>query len=476
LRRGLFWSTVAFGGGRGVTFLTSLVLFRLLPLKAIGAVAAVLVYLSLLDLLSDLGMGATVIYEQEEGITDRVQSALTLNVLIAVSLCGLGVLLAPVAAHFLKLPQDTALFRLASLNLLLSGFGNIHDSLLLREMDLRRRTIPQLVRALVRGAVSIALALSGVLAASMVIGFLAGTLAWVIALWIMVPLRFHPVFNRSILRSMVAYDGAASLLEVIAVVVSNIDRVVVQRILGAKALGLYYAGSRVPELALDSVSWNVSLVAFPALSRHRKENDADIRRPTLALVRYGALYALPVGAAAAVLALPLITVLYGSKYSAAAGVLAAASVMYGGHALIYSLGDVFKALGRQRTMVALAVGWIPLLIAVLILVAPHGIVTLAWANTAIAYAQGLLLGAFAGRAAGIHWMDMVRTTRPAFTAAVGAALGGELVRLLLPSPTIVPLMLGGVAALAGALLALRLFDPRGTREIISVARGGPLPQ
>ena len=146
LRGGIAWSTVTFVAAKVLTFVSMLVLARLLVPSEFGAVAAVATFLTLVELGSDLGMKATVVYEQERGFTDRIQTAFTLNIVIVVIFTGIGELLAPAVASFFHIPGQTYLFRLGMLSLLLTGLGNMHDGVLLRELAFNRRIIPGTLR------------------------------------------------------------------------------------------------------------------------------------------------------------------------------------------------------------------------------------------------------------------------------------------------------------------------------------------
>jgi O-antigen/teichoic acid export membrane protein len=119
-----------------------------------------------------------------------VQTAFTLNLVIGVLLTGLAMLVAPAIAGFFQVPEHVDLFRLGAANILIIGLGNIQDSLLLRELEFRRRIVPEFLRAVVRGVVSIALAFAGFEAAALVWGMLAGSLVWTATQWALT--RFRP--------------------------------------------------------------------------------------------------------------------------------------------------------------------------------------------------------------------------------------------------------------------------------------------
>jgi PST family polysaccharide transporter len=228
----------SFLAARSLTFISIIVLARLLAPGEFGTVAAVALFISMIEVISDVGMKATLVYEQERGITKRVHTAFTINIVVATVLCATGVLLAPVVAGFFRLEEHTGLFRLASLNLLLTGLGNVHDSLLLRELDFRRRIIPDLARGIAHGCTSIALAVAGFGALALVVGLLAGTTAWTALQWLVTPFRPKFSLDRDILRSMVNYGSGAFLLAIVAAMAEAAPLAIIGRVLGESALGL----------------------------------------------------------------------------------------------------------------------------------------------------------------------------------------------------------------------------------------------
>lgn len=468
MRGGLAWSMVGYAVSRMSTLITTIILARILVPTQFGLAAAVLVFLSLIELGSDLGMNATVVYEQAHHEDEsRLHVAFTMNLCFVVVLTIVGWFLAPAIAHLFELSGHAGLFRLALLSLIFTGLGNIHDALLLRDMDFRQRIRPMMARSLVRGVVSVVLALAGFGAASLVIGYLAGSAAWSAAQWVITNYRPRLSFNRTIARSMAAYGGAAAALEIIAVIGGRVDQVVVGRVLGATALGLYAIAYRLPETSIDTVSWTVSIVAFPGLSHLRANDEGAMGGAALAVLRFQTLYALPVAGVMAVLATPLIVVLFGNNWIAAGGVMSAVCVMSGLAAIVAPLGDVFKALGRQRTLVIMAVVQFPLYIGLMVWVAPHGIVPVAWARAGAQLLYTVPLLGLIMRAAKVSLRDTLVSLRPAAAATLGAVSGAGIVRVLWPALSIGPVVLGSLAALALGALALRLLAPGVITELIA---------
>ena len=469
-RSGLVWSSGAFALAKLSTLLTTLVLARLLTPDEFGVVAAIIIFLTFIELGSSISLRATVVFEQERGITRRVQTAFTTNLLFGILLTAIAVLVAPAIAGFFDLEEHVDLFRLGGLNILIVSLGNIQDSLLLRELEFRRRIIPTVVQAAVRSAISIGLAFAGFEAASLVWGMLAGSLAWLVVQWRLT--RFRPDFTLDwqILRSMLSYGSGAVLLELISIVSSRADAIIIGRVLGERALGLYTVAFRVPEALIDSISWNLSTVAFPALSRKRVREGEGFAAVALRLVHFQALFALPVAALLAVLAPPLVVVLFGAQWREAGGVMSAVAVMAGVHAIIFPLGDSFKAAGRQRLLAGLGVLQMPLLLGAIVLGAPAGILVVAWIRAGSVILHTILVAIAAGPVLGVPWHRVLRAAGPATAGAVGVAAGAGVVRVLMPSLSVGPVLLGTVMGAAGGLLALRVLAPGTIADLVEQLR------
>lgn len=461
VKRGVAWSTLTFGLSKGLSLLSVAVLARVLVPSQFGLVAAVLVMLSLIELTSDLGMKATVIWEQEKGASDRVQTAFTLNMLVVVILTLITIAASGPVAGFFHASGHVGLFRLAALDVFLTGLGTTHDGLLLRDLRFNRRMVAETVNALVRAAVGVTLALSGLGAASLVWGMLAGTTAWTIAQWSLTSFRPRLRFDRKVAVSMVNYAAGASMLTVIAQLNAQLDVTVVGRVLGQQALGLYTVAFRLPTLLLLSIANQVSLVAFPALAQKRIGDASGVGASTHRLLRYQSLYSLPLATGLAVLAPPIMETVFSAKWRQGSGVLAAVAILSGIAASTFALGDGFKALARQRVMVVLNLVQFPIVVATVIAVARYGITAVAWSQTGVEALFAAMMMVAAQRVLGVTVRSTLAALWPGAVAAMGVLAGAGAVRLWSGLPAIPELIVATVGGIAGASLALALLS-RGT--------------
>ena len=159
--RGFLWANV----GIFTRYFTALILAAVLARALDPADYAVMVTLMLItfyfDNALDLGMGAALVYEQEEGVTRRVQVAFTANVGLGVVLAVAAVVTAPWIAGYFQQSDYVAEFRCLAIVVLLSAMTTVPWSLFMRNMDFRRRAVVGVSRVLSRVVVTLGLALAG---------------------------------------------------------------------------------------------------------------------------------------------------------------------------------------------------------------------------------------------------------------------------------------------------------------------------
>ena len=471
VRRGIVWSVAALATSKALGLISILVLARLLTPDEFGVVAAVAAFIALIELGSDLGMKPAVVYEQETGVSQRIQTAFTMNLVAAAALTAIGVLSAPLIAGFFGVPEEADLFRLGALNLLLTGLGNIHDGLLLRDMSFGRRIRPQVVRDVVRVVVSVALAFAGLGALALVIGFLAGTFAWTAMQWTLTPLRPRLSYDGRIARSMLGYGAPAAALAFASTIAARADVFAIGHLIDSRALGIYTIAYRLPEVLLASVAYTLGVVAFPALARRRVQDPGGLDSATLQLVRYQALYALPVAAGMAVLAVPTVELLFGHEWREAAAVLVPVVVASAVMTIAYPLGDLLKAVGKQGLMVVFNLIQIPAVIVACVIAAPSGLLAVAWGMVAANVLFTAMMCWAAMRELHFGFGSLLAICAPAFASAAGVLVGAGAVRILWPEVSLAAAVAASLAGALGAVVALRTLAPDTYRDVARQARG-----
>ena len=457
------WAAASYAGGKVLVFVATLVLARLLVPSEFGLVAFALAVIYYLEYVTDLGLGAALIYRSDAEDPRVSSTAFWIGVVGAVVLFVASWFAAPLLADVGPGHAVVPLFRVLALQFLFSALGKAHEYRLRRSLQFRRLFWPELASGLGKGVVSIALAVAGAGAWSLVIGQLVGTLSQSIALWIVHPFRPGWHVSRRHVAPMMRFGLGIVAVGLLGQGAKNFDYVVVGAKLGAAALGVYYLAFRLPELVIVAGFQVANDVLFPFYARLRdgalEAGDDDLRRGYLQTVRLGAMVAWPAALGMAALALPLVLVLYGERWRSAAAPLAFVAIWAGLASLASMPGAVFKALGRSWLLTATGIMQIAILFPAILLAAPYGITAVAASQVVEKTISLALLGAVIGRVLGVRWYAAFVAGAPALglSAVMAGALYGLSVALPPGAALAVGIPLGAVVYLA----ALRRVVPDG---------------
>ncbi len=462
------WSAVSFTASKLLVFVVTLVMARLLVPEDFGVVAVGLAIIAFLEVALDLGVGSALVYEQERGITPRVQTAFTLNLGIA-SICTLvGVLAAPAVAGVFDV-EDVGLLRVLFLYFLLRGLVQVPDAVLRRDLAFRKRAGVEISRAVARGAVSVPLAVAGAGPWALVVGILASEALGVLLTWWAA--RFLPTFriDRSAIRTLLGFGTSVLALKILGAVLENADYYIVGARLGTYDLGIYTLAYRVPEIVLANVFWIFSSVAFSIYSRARSDDPAEVGTVATRALQLITLFAFPAGVGVAIVSMPLTVALLGWEWEDAAAPMTFVALSMAASSIGYASGDIFPAMGRPGLLIKIVVPMVVVKVTGLLLAAPYGLTAMAatLAGMSVVFAAARLT--VANRLLGLSVVVSLRAMRPGAIAAVGAA-AGALPVVLLAVPDAETLTLAVIAGLAGTAALLLLFCRSELRELAALVR------
>src|SRR5262245_15679419 len=225
---------------KGLVFISTLVLARLLDPADFGVVAFALAITAYLSRLVDGGMNAALV-QRRDANDPRVYSTVFWlangSALVLFAVCWV---IAPYVADLGGNPDITSVFRALAAVFVIASLGAARVALLQHSLSFKKLAVPQVVGGLGKGIISIALAFAGAGVWSLVGGQLAGALIGLIVLWIVSPWRPHLVVDRRHLRSLLAFGFGVTAVGVVAEGVINVDYLIVGARLGETALGFYY--------------------------------------------------------------------------------------------------------------------------------------------------------------------------------------------------------------------------------------------
>jgi O-antigen/teichoic acid export membrane protein len=427
---GVGWNYAAFALNKGLVFLATLILARLLVPEDFGLLALGLVVMQFLDRIAEFGVGQAVIFRQED--PERTANvAFILNMTLSAAMSLAAFCAAPLVGVAFQEPRVTPVIRVLAFAPLLYGLRNVPAARLSKSLDFRRRLLPEVGRAATRGTVAIVLAMMGFGVWSLVWGHLAGAAVCTALYWWVTGWRPRLEFDWAIARLLAGYGVQIVLVGLLTNLIRDVDYFVVGRRLGAAALGYYTIALRLPELLVLGFCRVVSRSLFPAFSRLQKDW-VLLRVGFLASLRYIAMISVPVSLGLVLVARESVLLFYGDRWAPVIAVTRLLAVYAMFMSMSFNTGDVYKAIGRPMILNQIGLSRLVVAAPLLWLAAGYDIVMVATAQLLIGCTWMCLRLAIACRVIKIRPLEVLREFRPAGLSGAAMLVGTGAVSLALP--------------------------------------------
>ena len=271
------WAFASQGGRSAIRFGSNLVLTRLLFEEAFGLMALVNVFLSGLQLFSDIGLGPAIIRHEKEGDAPFLNTAWCMSIGRGALLCGVCFLGAHPFAEFYGEPILRPLTQVAGLGALVAGFQSTRLFETRRRLELKAVAVVQLSALLANVTTMVVLAWLLRSVWALVIGSLVANITSVLMshFWLKgVANRLQ--WDKESAKNILGFGRWIFGSTIVTFFASHTDRLVFGKLIPVEMLGVYHIGATVagiPELVLSSLS---DSILFPLVSQ-RKSSKQDFR-------------------------------------------------------------------------------------------------------------------------------------------------------------------------------------------------------
>lgn len=264
---GFFWKFCERFLNQGITFITSLVLARLLTPEDYGVVAIVLVFIHLATVFINSGFASALIQKKDAQDVDFC-TMFFCSLACAAALYLLLFLGAPLVAHIYKNPALKLILRVYALNIPLSVCQSIQLAYISRHMLFRKTFVNSAINAVICGAVGIGLAYAGFGVWALVCQGLVGTLANTVVLLFLIPWRPRLQFSKQSAKSMLGFGSRVLAAELSAAFFAEVRSLVVGAVYSTADLAYYNKGQQIPHLITNNLSGIMGSVMFPAVANY----------------------------------------------------------------------------------------------------------------------------------------------------------------------------------------------------------------
>jgi O-antigen/teichoic acid export membrane protein len=414
--RGIFWNFLTYGLGKGGVLITTSILARLLDKGDFGLVSYAVIAINYLSVIKDLGLGAALV-QRRENIEEGANTVFTTNLILGTLLSTIAYFIAPWMAGYFNEPMVTPVLRWLGLSFTINALGAVHGVLLVRELDYRRKIIPDMGNTVVKAVVSIGLAVAGYGVWALVFGQLLGSLASVILVWMVSTWRPKLSFNRAIARSLFLFGFSIILGDVLSAFIDNTAYVIVGKLFGTEKLSIYTLAFRLPEVILIGNLWVMSGVTFPAFSSIQHKPD-EMRRGSLLSIRIIQLLAAPISVGLLLAADPIVRVVFGEKWVDVIPLLRVLAIYAWIYSVGYHVGDIYKAIGRPYILLILDVLTLVVLVPALLIGSRFGLTGIVFGLLFTTLTERIVGLMIASRFVHITFLEIFGELKPALLGAL----------------------------------------------------------
>ncbi|MBA2244144.1 MAG: lipopolysaccharide biosynthesis protein [Gemmatimonadetes bacterium] len=312
LIQGIAWTSAVKWGSQIVTWAVTLIVARILTPEDYGLVGMAAIYLGLVKLLSEFGLGTAVVTLRELS-TRQVAQINGLALLIGVGSFGLSLLAAPALGRFFNAPQLPFVVVVMSLAFLVTAFRIVPHALLQRELRFKLLALMEGVEALVAATSTLLLAFFGFGYWALVLGPFLGVIV-LTALTVFARPHWFAWPRRQALTNALTFSRHALVGALSWYMYSTADHVIIGRVLGQGALGLYAFGWTLAGVTVEKITALVGRVT-PGFFSAVQTDLAALRRYLLTLTEGISMLTFPVALGLTLVAEDFVLLALGEKWA-----------------------------------------------------------------------------------------------------------------------------------------------------------------
>jgi len=313
LVRGVSWTAGVKGATLVLSWVSTVIVARILSPADYGLVAMATVYIGLTTMITDFGIGSAIIALRE--CSDDVASQLhVLSALIGIAGFGVSCAAAVPLSRFFKTPALVAVLIALASALVFDALRTVPVAMLGRQLRFKAMALLEALKVVVAIAFTLTLAAIGRGYWALVLGNVIASIVLTIIVLIVLPQRFMmPQFGR--LKSVLRFSSNFLMGQLAWYGYSNADFIVAGRVLGPLPLGEYTLAWTLTTAPADKIMAVFGRVMPTMLAAAQRDAQA-LRRYFLLFTEALALLIVPAATGLALVAPDFVPLVFGAKWTA----------------------------------------------------------------------------------------------------------------------------------------------------------------
>lgn len=251
---------------RGLNFIRTIILARLLAPEDFGLLGVAMLSISILETFTQTGF-QTALIQKKEDIESYLDTAWTVSAIRGLALFLILFLSAPIIADFFNSPRAVLIIRIISVSTLLTGLRNIGIVFFHKELEFNKHFFYEFSATVVDLGVAITLAFLLRNIWALVWGGIAANLVRLIMSHILIPGRLDLKFKWDKFTEIFGFGKWVFFSGIIIFLLTHGDDILVAKILGVASLGFYQMAYTLSNIPATEITHIISQVTFPAYAK-----------------------------------------------------------------------------------------------------------------------------------------------------------------------------------------------------------------
>lgn len=297
---------------RGLGFIRTVILARLLLPSDFGLVGIAMIATSMLLTFSGTGFAPALI-QKKSGTADYLNTAWCVEAIRGIVLAFILFLLAPLVATFFNNPEAKLVIQVMAIAMALGGFTNMGMIYFQKELQFEKLFIYNFSTQMATLIVSVSLAFILRNVWALVYGTIVGVMTKLILSYALHPFRPSFKFDLDKAKELFRFGRWLFGSGILVFLITQADDIFVGKLLGVAALGFYTMAYRLSNLPATEITHVVSQVTFPAYSK-LQDNFLKLKEGYLKTIQLIAFISIPLAGGIFISAPEFTRIILGEKW------------------------------------------------------------------------------------------------------------------------------------------------------------------
>ena len=309
---GVAWSAVQKFGSTALSFVSTIVLARLLTPDDFGCIGMLSIFLAVASTFIDGGFGSALIQKQRPTREDY-STIFYWNFGLALALYAILFFSAPAIGRFYNLPLLCSVLRVQGVVLIINAIRIVQTNQLRKQLKFKKIASVDLSVAALSLVVTIYLAWKGygvwaLVAQQLMVSVLTTSIYWITGHWM--PLL---TFSKQSFKELFSFGGFILLSNLINTFCNNIQGLLIGKFYNPATMGYYSKAKSTEELSSTFISNIIDQVSYPVLAEAQNDKAYMIRmlRKFIGVLAY---VTFPIMLVLMLIAKPVFVLLYSERW------------------------------------------------------------------------------------------------------------------------------------------------------------------